>query len=130
MIKDIEFPKIENVFIAIVKEDEENWAVYIINKMDKPILNVLISSKGYGKIEKESRKSSALRHFFEEINENSYKLVELIRPELFQLTNEFWLSFSSNNKMYDKKYIFLPDTIKEENYVNIPVIDKKGILHP
>ena len=32
------------------------------------------------------------------------------------------------NVMYDKKYIFLPETIKEENFVLIPYINKKGVM--
>jgi hypothetical protein len=30
--------------------------------------------------------------------------------------------------MYDKKFIFLSETVKEENLVNIPVLNKKGVL--
>jgi hypothetical protein len=30
--------------------------------------------------------------------------------------------------MHDKKYIFLPETIKEENYIMVPFINKKGVM--
>jgi len=30
--------------------------------------------------------------------------------------------------MYDKRYIFLPESIKEENMVHIPLMQQKGVL--
>ena len=47
---------------------------------------------------------------------------------VFGLHNEYWLSFFKDNELLDKKYIFLAETIKEENLIAVPIIFKKGIL--
>jgi hypothetical protein len=130
MIKDIEFPEIKQVNLAVVndsKQEEEDWNVYLINLSKEKITGVLITSKGYGKKGKET---STLRHFFEEVLPESYIKIEIIQPEVFGLNNEYWVSFFRGNKMYDKRYIFLPETIQEKNYTTIPVMNVKGILHP
>jgi len=48
--------------------------------------------------------------------------------QVFGLANEYWVSFWEHDKMYDKKFIFLPETITEQNMKMIPVIGKKGVL--
>jgi hypothetical protein len=30
--------------------------------------------------------------------------------------------------MLDKKFIFLPETIKEENFVQLPLMKKRGVV--
>jgi hypothetical protein len=30
--------------------------------------------------------------------------------------------------MYDKKYIFLPESIKQENFTMVPVLNKRGVM--
>ena len=54
--------------------------------------------------------------------------IEPIQIQLFKITNEYWVSFVHDGYMYDKKYIFLPETIKEEYFVNIPVINRAGVM--
>jgi hypothetical protein len=49
-------------------------------------------------------------------------------PNLFGLNNEFWVSFYLDKQIYDKKYVFLPETIKEENFTLIPVLNKHGVM--
>jgi hypothetical protein len=48
--------------------------------------------------------------------------------ELFGMTNQFWVSFYLNKEMYDKKYIFLAESITEENMIMIPLIGTKGVM--
>jgi hypothetical protein len=48
--------------------------------------------------------------------------------DLFHIHNEYWLTYFHNNELLDKKYIFLAETIKKENFTTIPLIEKKGIL--
>lgn len=129
MIKDIEFPKIKDVKIAIVNEDL-SWKVVIINNSANTLENVLVTSKGYGKDENnETITTSTLRHSLGEIKSNENKEIETIISEIFHLTNEYWLSYYCENKIYDKKFIFLPETIKEENLIFIKELNSKGILH-
>ena len=132
MLKDIKFKKVNNIAMAMVPEDQGDggkiWYTYIINMKENPIKNVLINSKGYGKVDQEQRLTSTLRYFIEELKESSFKKIEPINPELLGITHEFWVSFQKKGQMYDKKYIFLPETINEEYLVDIPVLNMKGIL--
>jgi len=128
MKEDIDFPKVEGVSVAIIKEEEDIWTVYLINQNNEPIEGVLVNSRGYGVIKGEEKKTSTLRHFLDVVPAHSFKQVEPIQNELLVLSNEYWVSFYLKNKMYDKKYIFLPETILKQNTVDIPLVDKKGIL--
>ena len=133
MKEDIKRPKVEDIGMAVVKEKQEGetrWVVYLLNMKKELIHNVLISSKGYGKVEGgEKKKTSVLRHYFQEVQPSDYVQVELIMDDLFALHNEFWVSFYINRTIYDKKYIFPAESIKEKNFTNIPLINKKGVFH-
>lgn len=130
MIKDIVFPEVEDVAVAVVQEHEglDEYNVYLINLKFAAIKNVLVTSTGYGLINEEHKKTSTLRHFFEEIKQHDYIIIEPITKEVFGLSNEYWVSFTLNGQMFDKQFIFLPETIVESNMVNIPVLNKKGVL--
>lgn len=131
--KDITPPPVEDIAIAIIKEpgkidDEMIWNAYLINLKKIKIEGVLVTSQGYGTYNNEGVKTSTLRHFLDEVEANSFKKIEPILENLFGLNNEYWVSFYINKVMYDKKYIFLPETIKEENFISIPYINKKGVM--
>ncbi len=132
MKKDIIPPVVEDIAVAVIKElndlDETEWNVYLINLKQEKIEGVLITSKGYGIYNDEEVKTSTLRHFLDAIEPDSFKKIEPIVETVFGLNNEFWVSFFINSVMYDKKYIFLPETIKEENFTLIPSINKKGVM--
>ena len=132
MRKDIIHPVVEDVALAVVKEEsllaQPEWTVYLINLKDVTIEGVLVSSKGYGNINGEDVKTSTLRHFLDIVPAKSYGKVEQIMDNLFGLNNEYWVSFYLNKLLYDKKYIFLPETIKEENFINIPLLNKRGVM--
>jgi len=132
MLKDIDIPTVEDIGIAIVLELNElaveMWNVYLINLKDDLIEGVLVSSRGYGSVDGSSRRTTTFRHFLDTVDANSFKKFEEIVPEVFGLNNEFWVSFYLNKKMYDKKFIFLPEAISEEHFTTIPLLDKKGVL--
>jgi len=132
MKKDITPPTVEDIAVAVVKEQNElaetEWNVYLLNLKNKKIEGVLVTSQGYGIFNDEEVKTSTLRHFLDEVNAHSFSKIEPIVETLFGLNNEYWVSFYVDKVMYDKKYIFLPETIKEENFTTIPVINKKGVM--
>lgn len=132
MLKDIKQPKVTDIAMAIVQEEnevgEKTWFVYLLNLKDIEIEGVLVSSKGYGELGGESVKTSMLRHFLDVLKPASFEKVEPIMENVFSLTNEYWVSFYINNTMYDKKFIFLPETIHESNFTTIPLIGKKGVM--
>lgn len=133
MKKDINPPKVEDIIVAVVKEknelDQDVWNVYLVNQQKETIENVLVSSKGYLTDTKGVKtETSMLRHGLGNIESGEFALIEPIMENVFVLHNEYWVSFFKDNTMYDKKYIFLAETIKEENLVNIPVINKQGVM--
>lgn len=133
MKKDINPSSIKDVAVAIVKEvnelNQEVWNVYLINMSSEKLHQVLVSSRGYLKLESgEESKTSTLRHALGDIEAMSFAKIEPIMEDVFGLHNEFWVSFFKDNELLDKKYIFLAETIKNENLINVPVIFKKGIM--
>jgi hypothetical protein len=132
MKKDIVQPEVVDVHIAIVQDTNElggkEWTAYLINNKNELLEGVLITTRGYGEIKGEQRKTATFRHSLEEVEPKSYKKIEPIPEELFALSNEFWLSFYVNKKMYDKKFIFLPESISEFNSIQIPLVKKYGVM--
>ncbi|HRG58565.1 MAG TPA: hypothetical protein PK323_06365 [Bacteroidia bacterium] len=132
MIKDIPELVVENIAIAIIREknelDETVWNSYLINLKDEKIEGVLVTSTGYGELNEEKVKTSTLRHFLDEVEPKSFIKIEPIIEEVFGINNEYWLSFYLNKKMYDKRYVFLAESITDANFTNIPIINKKGVM--
>ncbi len=132
MLKDIPQLVVENIAVAVVKEPNDEgemvWNVYIINLYNEKIEGVLVSSKGYGSFEGRDVKTTVLRHLIGEIDPRDYAKIEPIMTDVFGLNNEYWVSFYLEKKMYDKKYIFLPESIKEEFFTLIPVLNKRGVM--
>lgn len=130
MIKDIVFPEVEDIVVAVVQEIEglDEYSVYLVNMKFTDIKNVLIVSTGYGEVNEKPVKTSTLRHFVEEVRQHSFIKIEPITKEVFGLSNEYWLSFTMNGQMYDKRFIFLPETVIASNFINVPIVNKKGVV--
>ena len=129
MKKDIELVNVEDIGIAAVPgDDPEFWDIYILNLHEEPISNVLIVASGYGEIDGEQRKSSLMRYFFKEIQSLDIQKIESLPISLFDLTNEYWVSFSLNNYMYDKRYLFVAGSLHPVNFIRIPFLETKGVL--
>lgn len=132
MKKDINFHPVTGIKLAIAKEEKdgnEEWAVYIINKNLIEINTLMITSKGYGQISGENKKTSVLRHLIEELGPQSIARVEPIDPALFTLNNEFWVSYFILDQIFDKKFIFVKGSMHQENITYIPEIDLYGVVH-
>ncbi|MBC5775803.1 hypothetical protein H8S95_17140 [Pontibacter sp. KCTC 32443] len=133
MKKDIDFGTVEGVSVAVATTPNESgvdaWNVYLINNNPFPIENVLVSSKGYGMLDGEEVKTSMLRHMFELIDAKSFVQIEPIDPAIFHINNEYWVSYYIGRQIYDKKYIFVPDSITQENLIDISILNMQGVLH-
>ena len=132
MIKDIPENIVKDIAIAVALEGEsvesKTWYVYLINMKNEPIENVLITSKGYGEKDGKQVKTSLLRHFVGDVGAQSYAGVEAIDPAVFGLTNEYWLSYYIGKDIFDKKFIFLPESIIDNNLIRIPLLNKPGVM--
>lgn len=131
MKKDIEIPKVEGVGLAVVKEekhDEVDLMAYIINFNDYDLKNVLISSKGYGTVDNQQIKTSTFSHFREIIKSKSSEALEPISDEVLGLNNEFFVTYYVDGVIHDKKFVFLPEVIQPNNFIEIKILDKRGVL--
>lgn len=132
MKKDLPINIIEDVSIAVVLESDspmqKSWNVYLVNEKDVPLINVFVTSKGYGLKDDREVKTTTLRHFVGDVAARSSVRIEAIDQQVFGLTNEYWLSYYIDDTMYDKKYIFLPESIVDENLSRVPLVDKPGVL--
>ncbi|RYE30899.1 MAG: hypothetical protein EOP42_11395 [Sphingobacteriaceae bacterium] len=132
MLKDLPQNTVEDVAVAVALESENSesriWYVYLINLKNLELENVLITSKGYGFKDGEDVKTSTLRHAFEKVNQQSFMLIEPIDEQTFGLTNEYWLSYYIDNQIFDKKFIFLPESIVESNFIRLPILNKPGVM--
>jgi hypothetical protein len=133
MKRDIDIPEVKNVTIAVIREknllNQQEWKVYLINNNSFPIENTLVASKGYGEKEGEQQRTSTLRHFLETVPAHGSVLVEPIDPKLFHLNNEYWVSYYVGRQIYDRRFVFVPDSICEENLTFIKELEMEGVLH-
>ncbi len=132
MKKDIDFPKVEGVVMAITRQKNQEtkayeYFVYLINDNKIALENVLINSYGYSK--GSETKTSTLRHFTEKIDPLTSFKVEAIMPELFKLVNQFWVSYYMDGVMYDKKFVFMPESMNDDYFSFIEAVQMEGVLH-
>ena len=121
----------EDIAIAIVPElmeDQNGWMVYLINLKNTSLENILVSSQGYGEVNSQNLRTSQLRHYIEKVDPKGFAKIEPIIEDVFGLNNEYWVSFYINKTIYDKKFLFLPESIQETNFITIPFLNKKGVM--
>ncbi|WP_223653422.1 hypothetical protein [Hymenobacter psoromatis] len=139
MKQDIPFDPVEGVSIAVVPDeavtlgtaDMSVWTVYLLNNNDFGLTNVLISAEGYGtQPAGEAVRTSTLRYHFEAVAPHSATQVELIDPAVFHLTNQYWVSYYQQDRIFDKKFIFVPDSIVPANCRPLALLaGRPGVLH-
>jgi hypothetical protein len=133
MKKDIPELKVEDLAIVIAPraegaEHEDLWEAYLFNLKEEAIQNVMVSSWGYGELNGREKKTTTLRHFFERVDPLSLVPIEPILKEAFALTNEYWVSFSFEGQMYDKRYVFVVGSMEPSNFMLIPFLNRKGVM--
>lgn len=133
MKKDIIVPEVKNVTLAVARTKNsggiEEWKVYLINNNNFPLENTLVASKGYGELNGTKQETSVLRHFLETVQPNSAVLIEPIDPSVFHLNNEYWVSYYVDRQIFDKRFLFVPETICEKNVSFIRELEMEGVLH-
>ena len=129
MKKDIEIPKVQGVYIAVVNEynpvyKTQDWNAYIINDKDFDLEMLLIVTTGYSG----QKITSIFRKKIDLLPKKSYAKIELMQEELFVLNNTFKVTFFEGNNMFDKTYLFRKHTINLTALQNIPLMNAKGVL--
>ena len=140
MREELEGPKVEKIGVAVVEQMSELntkvYNVYLLNLSEDIIEGVMITSKGYGTniTTGEKIKTSILRHSIEVLLPNEAAKIEPIMEDVFGIANEYWVSYWSDPEetgqlvMFDKKFIFVPESISEQNMKIIPVLGDKGVM--
>jgi hypothetical protein len=133
MKKDIQIPKVENVFLAAVQEwsddfMEKVWFAYLINDSDFPIESVMVVSKAFGTIEGEMKKTSLLRHAFVEVPPVSVVKIEMLEKNVLLLNNEFMVTYFIGSTLYDRKYIFKANSITPDYVEEVPILFIDGVI--
>ncbi len=128
MKKDIEFPIVENVSIAVVKEwneeyEMDDWNAYIINENNRPIEAVMVVTQGFST----EKKTSKFRHMLGTVAANDNIKIELMLEAILSFKNEFSVTYFLENKLYDKKFVFRENTINENALQSIPTLKWKGV---
>ncbi len=129
MRKDIEIPKVEGVYVAVVNEynkiyKTQDWNAYIINDKEVDLDIVIIVTGGYS----EDKITSTMRKKLDKLPAKSYAKIELMQEDLFALNNQFKVSFFEGNQMFDKTYLFRKNTINLKALQPIPLMEARGIL--
>jgi hypothetical protein len=133
MLKDIEDYKAEGVGIATVQEwdqhgDEIVYNVYLLNFHPNPITGVLVMSQVFGLIDGEEIKTSILRHFLDTVPAQSAMKIEPIPHDLFVLSNQYRLTYYEDGKLYEKDFLFESNSIHPDNFVQVPLLRKPGLM--
>ncbi|TVT41358.1 hypothetical protein FNT36_07860 [Hymenobacter setariae] len=142
MKQDIPFEPVVGVSIAIVPDAESTdaplgetgvatWQVFLLNNNEFSLETVIISSEGYGtQPDGQAVRTSTLRYHFPEIAPYSATPIELIDPAVFHLTNQYWVSYYRDGQIFDKKFVFVPDSIVPANFSRLDLLDgQAGVLH-
>ena len=137
MIDDIPFIPVAGVSIVIAPADEHLpadgqaiWQVYLLNDNDFALENVIVNANGYGLSEAgEKIRTSTLRYLFAAVQPHAAVPVEPIESSLFHLNNQYWVSYYHGSQVFDKKFIFVPDSIVPANLTPVALIQRSGVLH-
>ncbi len=129
MKKDIKIPLVKGIYVAAVREENKefrswDWNAYIINDLKEPVEMVLIVSRGFYK----ERTTSTMRHTIKILPAKSFAKIEFLQDEVLAINNEFSITFFAEGKMFEKKFTFKKNSIKESKAVELPVMKNKGIL--
>jgi hypothetical protein len=134
MREELKGPEVEKVGVAVVMSEGEGgekvYNVFLLNLRDDIMEGIIITSKGYGQNANTGEKveTSVLRHSLEVLLPNEAAKIEPIMEEVFGLANEYWVSFWIDGKLFDKKFVFVPEAISEENMKHIPILGEKGVM--
>ena len=133
MKKDIIIPTVEGVHVVAFQEwnddfQENSWYAYLVNDTDNLLEMATVVSRAYGLINDEERKTGAFRHAFAKVEARTATKVELLENNVLQLNNEFMVAYFIGTTMFDKTFVLEANNFSDEAAVDLPVINKKGII--
>jgi hypothetical protein len=131
MLRDIPIREVTEVGLALIPEKDievgELWVAHIVNLKDHALKNILINVKGGGEVDGSTKKTANVRYSIDEIGPLSSHKIEVLLPEVLTVANQFWISFSLDNYLYDKKFVVPDDAREVMELVGIPVLHCQGL---
>jgi len=129
MRKDIKIPKVKDVYVAAVQEYNKDfrthdWNMYIINDGKEPLETVLIVSEGRD----DKNITSRMRHSLKLLPAKSYAKIEFLEDSVLPLNNYFSITYFVGDTLYDKQFELPANSALEDNAVQLPVMDARGVL--
>ena len=133
MKKDIIIPTVEGVHVVAFQEwnddfQENSWYAYLVNDTDNLLEMATVVSRAFGSINGEERKTGSFRHAFAKVEPRTATKVELLENNVLQLNNEFMVAYFIGTTMFDKTFVLEANNFSDEAAVDLPVINKKGII--
>lgn len=129
MRKDIKIPKVKDVYVAAVREYNKDfrthdWNMYIINDGNEPLETILIVSEGRD----DKNITSRMRHSLKLLPPKSYAKIEFLEDSVLPLNNYFNITYFMGDTLYDKQFKLPANSALEDNAVQLPVMDARGVL--
>lgn len=133
MKKDIQIPSVENIHVAAVKQfnedlQEDIWTVFLINNSSTPLDTIFVVSQAKGTVEGTEKETTTFRHQYPALAPFTALRVELMEKAVLALKNTFSVSYFQNSKLYDKRFVFTPQSVTDQNSTKLPVLDVNGVL--
>lgn len=133
MKKDIIIPTVEGVHVVAFQEwnddfQEYSWYAYLVNDTDNLLEMATVVSRAFGSINGEERKTGSFRHAFAKVEARTATKIELLENNVLQLNNEFMVAYFIGTTMFDKTFVLEANNFSDEAAVDLPVINKKGII--
>jgi len=124
-------PSVSGVHLVFLYDHKELYfEVYLYNAKEDIMEGIIVTSVGYFQQDHATpiTRTATLRHSLEVLLPGEYAKIETLMPEVFSLYNEFWVSFWINEVLYDKKFTFLPDSIRVSELQELSRFGKKGLI--
>ncbi|WP_224484172.1 hypothetical protein [Robertkochia aurantiaca] len=129
MKKDIEIPKAEGLYLAVLHEyhpdfEDKIWQVYLLNRRKEAIETILVLSRGAD----QERKTSVIRRSIDSMAPDTLARLEYLPDDLLSFRNEYLVTFFHDGKMYEKNFLLEPGMIGGDDIPKIASLGKKGYL--
>ena len=120
MKKDIYIPTPAGFQLAIVSLPEYVWDLYIINKNEHSLQNILIVTEASS----EEKISSKLRYFLESIPPVSFIKFETVFGDVAALSNLISITYYVGLDIFEKEFCFKATEFNKPSL--IPILDMEG----
>lgn len=119
----------DHVSVYIVKtnnKDEQGlevWDAMLYNESNQKLENILINTKGYGRIEDREVSTATMRYFKDNLEPGTTFTIEPITSEVLNINNEFWITYSLDSKLFERKILF---SSKDREVESLSILGKEG----